>query len=1046
MSDNQSSLTPADKKSQLSKLLNRARQLAPKPKQGGAQFVYHSAWVGLLGLSFIDPNLLSNPLATVIFGGLGVEVMGDIISKLVNEPDDDKFITQLEEIIAQTKIEQALSRDDLRAELMAVSGGIGTAIEIAVQNGNVRVARILVRETDRVLDEVRQSRDAVLDKLDDLVQKVDALSGPLQAIDITAPVAPSHIKIFVSSPGDVPQERKIAQEVIDSLRYDPMLQDKVYFDVVAWDKPGASTPMLATMTPQEAINQGLAKPSDCDIVVVIFWSRMGTPLPHPEYQKADGSQYLSGTEWEFYDAFDAGKAAGVPLLVVYRRMEAPTISMDDPELSDKIKQRQRVKDFFASFVNTDGSIKQGYNQYQKPEDFRREFETHLRKLVARLLETQSKQTFQTKTTTPTKPVATWEGSPFPGLRAFTEKEEPIFFGRGRETDKLVQMVEQSRFVAVVGASGSGKSSLVGAGLIPRLRENSIDGSRDWYIVRCTPGEKPFLNLSEALIGTIPALAGDPIEIATRAEMLAKILQDASENLNKTISHALQEDVDWSQVLLFIDQFEELLTLTTVEVSKLFGKILTNLSGKIRVVVTLRADFYHRMLPLLEEPLRDGSFTLAKPSPIALYEMIVRPAERAGIVFEDGLAERIVRDTGDEPGALALMAYLLDELYNVDDDKVLTHKEYEDLGGVAQAIGTRAENVFLQLDGDEAENEKTLFRVFRELVEVDENGTATRRRISFNPDKEGEAVRDLIYAFVDARLLMTSQVADGATVEVAHEALLREWGRLSEWIDSAKDDLRLLRQVHSAFDIWKENGKLDTLVWSAERLVAVYDALQNLGVKPESEFQRFIRHPEYLASCLEAKPTKYINMSKLEIWEWLSLTYDPRPGISNTLEGIPDIEWCVVTSTLSMSKYLISNIQYRSFVDSAGYDNSQYWTSEGWEAKEYYQWREPLSWLDNSGIHDNYPVQGISWYEAQAFCNWLSESLTYEVFLPTIDILSEVFEAQISANTPILFPAKICEWTLTKQFTAYRLYDGETQRWDYPLTRIKTHALRIVKKG
>jgi len=198
--------------------------------------------------------------------------------------------------------------------------------------------------------------------------------------------------------------------------------------------------------------------------------------------------------------------------VVYRRTEEPKIGMDDPEFMAKYEQRKKVKDFFAGFTNPDGSIKQGYNMYTQPEDFRREFETHLRKLVARLITEQPQVQQPAQPQVPAK--ATWQGSPFPGLRAFTEKEAEIFFGRGRETDKLVQMVGQSRFVAVVGASGSGKSSLVGAGLIPRLRENALYGSGDWYIVRLTPGEKPFLDLAEALIGIIPALAGDPIAFVT----------------------------------------------------------------------------------------------------------------------------------------------------------------------------------------------------------------------------------------------------------------------------------------------------------------------------------------------------------------------------------------------------------------------------------------------------------------------------------------------------------------------------------------------------
>src|SRR5215472_3239392 len=110
------------------------------------------------------------------------------------------------------------------------------------------------------------------------------------------------LQIFLSSPSDVPEERQIALEVIKELQYEPQFRDRLYLEPVAWDEPGAGTPMLATKSPQAAIDEGLPTPADCDIVVVIFWARMGTALPHPEYKKENGDPYSSGTEWEFENA------------------------------------------------------------------------------------------------------------------------------------------------------------------------------------------------------------------------------------------------------------------------------------------------------------------------------------------------------------------------------------------------------------------------------------------------------------------------------------------------------------------------------------------------------------------------------------------------------------------------------------------------------------------------------------------------------------------------------------------------------------------------
>lgn len=196
--------------------------------------------------------------------------------------------------------------------------------------------------------------------------------------------SPTIIRIFLSSPGDVAEERRIAHEVITKLSGDPEFSDKVNLEVIAWDAPGANMPLLANMTPQDAINQGMPKPSECDIVVVIFWSRMGTPLPFSDYKKLDGSRYLSGTEWEYLDAYEASRKAALPVVSVYRRLDKRQISLDEPNVSELIEQYQRVNAFFASFINEDGSIARGYNSYEL-KDFYTTLEGHMRRLIAQVL-------------------------------------------------------------------------------------------------------------------------------------------------------------------------------------------------------------------------------------------------------------------------------------------------------------------------------------------------------------------------------------------------------------------------------------------------------------------------------------------------------------------------------------------------------------------------------------------------------------------------------------------------------------------------------------
>jgi hypothetical protein len=157
---------------------------------------------------------------------------------------------------------------------------------------------------------------------------------------------PRHLRIFLASPGDVEDERKLALMVSERLPYDPLLRGKVTLEVVAWDKAGAGTPMLATLTPREAIAQGLPKPSDCDLVVVIFWSRMGTLLPEEwvkpqafrylagtEWARLD-ARYLSGTEWEYFDALDAAEKHGKPNILVYHRTQKQTFDPYEPEYDE----------------------------------------------------------------------------------------------------------------------------------------------------------------------------------------------------------------------------------------------------------------------------------------------------------------------------------------------------------------------------------------------------------------------------------------------------------------------------------------------------------------------------------------------------------------------------------------------------------------------------------------------------------------------------------------------------------------------------------------
>ena len=192
-------------------------------------------------------------------------------------------------------------------------------------------------------------------------------------------------RVFLASPGDVPLERKLVREAIDHISHERRFRGRINIEIVAWDQPGAAVAMEAGLTPQDAIAQGLPKPEDCDLAVIILWSRIGTQLPANFELKLDGSPYLSGTEWEYLNALKGFREKNKPAVWLYRRKGAPQFAADDPELTVKLDQWNKLENFFAAFTDSDGALLGGINCYKTPDDFRQQFEHHLRDRLDKLL-------------------------------------------------------------------------------------------------------------------------------------------------------------------------------------------------------------------------------------------------------------------------------------------------------------------------------------------------------------------------------------------------------------------------------------------------------------------------------------------------------------------------------------------------------------------------------------------------------------------------------------------------------------------------------------
>jgi len=614
-------------------------------------------------------------------------------------------------------------------------------------------------------------------------------------------------RIFLASPGDVPLERKLAREAITHISSERRFRGRIDIEIIAWDQPGAAVAMEAGLTPQEAISQGLPKPEDCDLAVIILWTRIGTQLPASFELKKDKTPYLSGTEWEYLNALEGFNNKKKPAVWIYRRDGAPNPDLEDPDYDAIVDQWKKLKKFFVAFTNTDGSLAGGINHYAAPDDFRQQFEDHLRDRLDKLLESLPVADASTSSTnSDVKSTPIWTESPYPGLEAFTPEQAPIFFGRGPEIDQLLQQFSdvKVRFVAVVGVSGSGKSSLVKAGLLPRLRSGII-GNAPWADLIIKPGERggnPYLSLAFAI--------KDRLEISGQTEQeIARAMQADASDAQQHLIDLLAQQPPNSELLLVVDQFEELFTQSSADDRKDFLALLVDIVSlpRLRVIVTMRADFYARAIeePILASLLRQdrGTFPLDPPGVGAILQMIIRPAEAAGIELEEGLVQRLIDEAGAGPGAMALIAFTLNQLYQQEKSSaLLSIKAYDAFGGVKGAVQKRAETA---LQGMHVNLDSVLPKLFALLVEVNEQEVATRSRAPKSL-LLGD-VKTVANALTEARLLVSGEGEDRqATLEVAHETVLIGWQKLDQWIHDHAETLRARRDLKQVASEWDKSGR------------------------------------------------------------------------------------------------------------------------------------------------------------------------------------------------------------------------------------------------
>ncbi|MGB7925125.1 MAG: TIR domain-containing protein [Pyrinomonadaceae bacterium] len=407
--------------------------------------------------------------------------------------------------------------------------------------------------------------------------------------------------------------------------------------------------------------------------------------------------------------------------------------------------------------------------------------------------------------------------PYRGLQPFDEEHAEFFFGREGDIQRLVEKLKTTRFLAVLGASGSGKSSVVRAGVVTRLKRGVLPESDTWTIRVFTPGAHPLTNLAANLLRLHPK--------GSMGRTLDEMSTD-ERTLHLAVQLALAERPASERVVWVVDQFEEIFTLCNDEKER--AQFLANLlyaafipGGRNAVVLTLRADFYQKCAayPELSERIAANQFLVSPMDEKNLRQAIEEPAWHVGLEFEQGLVETILDDIQSQPGALPLLEHALLELWERRRGTMLTLEAYRESGGVQGAIAKRADTIY---DSFTPEQQAIVRRIMLRLTQPGEGTEDTRRRASMDElvtrAGENKTVEDVTHVMANARLLTTDtdEQPGKQVVDVSHEALIRGWPRLRKWIEEDRAGLRILRRLTEAAREWQP-AKDESLLYRGARL-------------------------------------------------------------------------------------------------------------------------------------------------------------------------------------------------------------------------------------
>jgi WD40 repeat protein len=662
------------------------------------------------------------------------------------------------------------------------------------------------------------------------------------------------VRVFVSSPIDVAPERGRAQAVAAKLNRE--YEGLVKFETVLWEE--------RFYTADKSFQPQITEPMACDIVVSIFWTRIGTEQPADFPRMPDGRPYASGTAYELLTALEASKSKGVPDVYVFRKTaDAPMPTADAERRRQAQTQLDALEAFWSEWFKAEtGQFKAAFQSFATTD----EFEQQLEKLLRQWLETHGL----------IGPRLAWpkeKGSPFRGLAPFEAEYAAVFFGRDRVIDEARRRLNAAAergapFLLIVGASGAGKSSLARAGLIPRLTTPGVVASVDaWRVARMKPSEGgagPLMALATALLAAdaLPELTqGDYPTPAALADNLARGGEASTQPIVRALARVAEEaqrerHTDRAlkpALVLLVDQFEELFAQGVSDQERTaFAQCIKQLvgTGQVWCVATLRADLYEFLLkqPVLKTLKEAGtSLDLGPPGAAELAEIVRAPAAAAGLIFERDtdkgeLDERLLADAKSAE-SLPLLQFTLRQLYDlrveVDSKVKLTHAAYDALGRLEGAIAAEAEQAVAKLPATSLE---ALPRLVRLLAEPARDGKALTLREVPRSDvavDSGEAA--LVDALLGARILIARRDAEERpTVRLAHDAVLASWPRAKDAAQASRDFYRVRTEVEDALRRWHEYDRpKDRLIQPGVPLAEAEKLVENFGRELPAELTGYV---------------------------------------------------------------------------------------------------------------------------------------------------------------------------------------------------------------